>query len=163
MDHAPLDGARMTPIRERALALVAERLAQQLPDVPVERARRAMVEDDEMPRLVVRGGDLSSSDGTAFGETTYGVGVIVVGYAKADPDAEDQDIACEQALSALHARVVKALAAWQPDGTDLNEVREAGGADFTAYDLDDNAAASGEFTAGFEAESIRPTGHPYAA
>jgi hypothetical protein len=52
---------------------------------------------------------------------------------------------------------------WQPDGMDLNEVRDGGQADFTAYDLDDSATAAGEFVASFEAVSIRPTGHPYAA
>lgn len=163
MDHAPLDDPPMTPIRERVLALVYERLKEALPDVPVERARRALVKDEEMPRLVLRGGDMSSSDDVGFGETSYEIGLLVTGYVRADPIPDEQDLACEQAMSLLHARVVAALAGWQPDGVDLNEVRDSGQAEFIAYDLDDSAAAVGEFTASFEAISIRPTGHPFAA
>jgi hypothetical protein len=156
----------MTPIREKLLADVTERLASTVTDVPVERARRAIPNEDiegDFPRLIVRGGDLASSDGEGYGETTYAVGVVVTGYAKASPYDDDQDLSCEQALSALHARVVAALVSWQPDGVDLNEVREGGQAEFISYDLDESAVAAGEFTATFEAISIRPTGHPYAA
>jgi hypothetical protein len=153
----------VTPIRDRIAALVTARLGDEIPDVPVEQARRAIVDNDEFPRLVVLAGNVTASDTAGFGETTYVIGVIVVGYASADPDAENQDLSCQQALSALHARVVRALAAWQPDGIDLNEVRESGTAEFIAYDLDDSSEAAGEFTASFDAESIRPTGHPYAA
>jgi hypothetical protein len=156
----------MTPIREYLLAAVANRLAEMIPDVPVERARRAVPNEDiegEFPRLIVRGGDLMSSDGEGYGETTYTVGAVVTGYAKASPYEDDQDLSCEQALSALHAQVVAALMGWQPDGTDLNEVRDGGGADFIVYDLEESAVAAGEFSATFEAVSIRPTGHPYAA
>lgn len=155
----------MTPIREALLAAIAARLAAELPEIPVERARRSPPDPEvegEFPRLVVRGGDLSSSDSESFGETFYGVGAVVTGYVAAPPDAENQDLACEQALSLLHARVVTALVAWQPDGTDLNEVRDAGTADFLVYDIEDSAVAAGEFTAAFEAVSLRPTGHPYA-
>ena len=153
----------MTPIREALLAAVATRLSAAIPDVPVERARRSPPGNEEFPRLILRGGDLGSSDAESFGETTYTVGFVVTGYAAAPGSAANQDLAAEQALSALHARVVKALAAWQPDGTDLNEVRDTGGADFTVYDLEESDIPAGEFTAGFEAISVRPTGHPYAA
>ncbi|WP_424138663.1 hypothetical protein [Roseomonas chloroacetimidivorans] len=152
----------MTPIREKVPATLAERLAEQIPGIPVERARRAAPADEDFPRLIVRAGDVTPNDGTSFGETTYTVTVIVTGYTGAEPDAEDQDLSCEQALSDLHARVVAALAAWQPDGVDLNEVREAGTAEFLVYDIEDSARALGEFTASFEVESVRPTGHPYA-
>jgi hypothetical protein len=155
-----------TPIREKLLALVADRLADVMSDIPVERARRSIPSEDiegEFPRLIVKGGDLTSSDGEGFGETTYAVEAVVTGYAKASPYDDDQDLSCEQALSALHARVVAALVGWQPDGTDLNEVRDGGGASFIVYDLEESAVAAGEFSATFEAVSIRPTGHPYAA
>jgi hypothetical protein len=48
------------PLREAALAAIAERLATQLADVAVERARRAPVDTDAepLPQLVVRGDDL---------------------------------------------------------------------------------------------------------
>jgi hypothetical protein len=154
----------MTPIRERLLAMVAARLEEQIPDVPVERARRALVEIREMPRLIVRGGTLAPNDATAFGETLYSAEAIIEGYVvSTDPDVENPDLACERLLSELHARVVSALADWTPDGDDLNEVMESGTAEFLPYDLDESSEPAGEFVARFEAQSIRPTGHPYAA
>ena len=153
----------MTPIRERLIALVAARLEEQIPDIPLERARRALVDVSEMPRLIVRGGNLSPNDTEAFGETIYAAEVIVIGHVIADPEADNADLACEQLLSELHARVVAALGGWIPDGDDLNEVMESGIAEFLPYDLDESTEPAGEFVARFEAQSIRPTGHPYAA
>jgi hypothetical protein len=151
----------VTAIREFAAASVAERLAEAFPSIPVERARRAAPADEEFPRLIVRAGDVTPNDTEGFGETTYAIGLLVTGYTGAAPDAEDQDLSCEQALSELHARVVEALVAWQPDGVDINEVREAGVTEFIVYDVEDSAQALGEFTASFEVISIRPTGQPF--
>ena len=51
------------PLREAALASIADRLATQLPNVAVERARRNPVDTDAetLPRLVVRGDDIEAT------------------------------------------------------------------------------------------------------
>ena len=53
-----------TPLREAALTAIAARLAGQLPDVPLERARRSPVDTDKepMPRLVLTGTDWEADE-----------------------------------------------------------------------------------------------------
>ncbi|WP_431304048.1 hypothetical protein [Sediminicoccus sp. BL-A-41-H5] len=147
------------PLREAALAAIAERLATQLADVAVERARRAPVDTDAepLPRLVVRGDDLEADDTQEPGRTHYRIGFGVSGFA-----AGTTDLAAEQALSLLHARSVAALAGWTPATPDLGDVAEQG-AEFRLYEAEDTARPAGEFLARFTILAIGPAGGPWSS
>lgn len=146
------------PLREAALAAIASRLTTSLPDVPLERARRAPVDTDTeaLPKLVLHGEDWSADDTQEPNCTHWTIGFSVAGYTRAT-----SDIAAERALSALHARVVAALSAWTPDTPGLGDVVEQG-AQFRLYDADESAKPAGEFAAQFSILAIGPTGSPYA-
>jgi hypothetical protein len=147
------------PLREAALAAIADRLAMQLPDIAVERARRAAVDTDAetLPRLVVRGDDLEADDTQEPGRTHYRIGFGVSGFA-----AGTTDLAAEQALSLLHARTVAALAGWTPSSPGLGDVAE-GGAEFRLYDAEDSARPAGEFLARFTMLAVGPAGGPWSS
>ena len=72
------------------------------------------------------------------------------------------DLAIEQALSTLHARVVAALVGWTPQLPGIGEVSEEG-AEFRLYDADESAKPAGEFAARFSVLCIGGLGIPYAA
>jgi hypothetical protein len=147
------------PLREAALAAVAGRLTTQLPDVAVERARRAPVDTDaeSLPRLVLRGEDWQADDTEEPGRTHYRIGFSVAGFA-----VGITDLAAEQALSLLHARVVEALAGWTPSTAGLDDVAELS-AEFSLYDSEDSARPAGEFLARFSLLAIDPSGGPWSA
>ena len=147
------------PLREAALAAIAERLAAQLLDVAVERARRAPVDTDAepLPRLVVRGDDLEADDTQEPGRTHYRIGFGVSGFA-----AGVTDLAAEQALSLLHAHTVAALAAWTPATPGLGDITEQG-AEFRLYDAEDSARPAGEFLARFTILAVGPAGGPWSS
>lgn len=147
------------PLREAALAAVAERLAAQLPDAAVERARRAPVDVDAeaLPRLVVSGGDMDADDSQEPGRTHYTLGFSVTGYA-----AGATDVAAEQALSSLHARAVTALARWTPAAAGLGDVAEIGG-EFRLYEADEAERPAGEFVARFSMLAVGPAGGPWSS
>jgi hypothetical protein len=147
------------PLREAALAAIADRLATQLPDVAVERARRAPVDTDTetLPRLVVRGDDIEADDGQEPGRTHYRIGFGVSGFA-----AGATDLAAEQALSLLHARTVAALAGWTPAPPGLGDVAEQG-AEFRLYDAEESARPAGEFLARFTILAVGPAGGPWSS
>jgi hypothetical protein len=146
-----------TPSREVALAAIAARLAVELLDVPTERARRSAVDPvAEGMRLVLTGEDWAADTSQEPGITHYTLGFAVAGYL-----AAGSDLACEQALSALHARVVAALCGWTPTDPGLGEPVELG-AEFELYDAEDSARPAGEFRARFEMLALAATGQPYA-
>lgn len=147
-----------TPFREAALAAVAGRLSVALPDVPLERARRAPVDTDTeaTPKLILHGEDWSADDTQEPNFTHWTIGFSVAGYIRAA-----SDIAAERALSVLHARVVAALSAWTPDTIGLGDVAEQG-AQFRLYDADESAKPAGEFLAQFTILAVGPTASPYA-
>ena len=147
------------PLREAALAAIADRLATALPDVVVERARRAPVDIDAepLPRLILRGEDWQADDTEEPGRTHYRIGFSVTGFASAATD-----LAAEQALSLLHARVIEALAGWTPSTPGLGDVAEQS-AEFSLYDAEDAARPAGEFLARFSILAIGPRGGPWAA
>jgi hypothetical protein len=95
------------PLRQAALAAIAERIIAGLPDVALDRARRAPVdvEVETLPRLVLRGEEIEADDTEEPGRTHYRIGFVVSGFA-----AGASDLAAEQALSVLHARLVFLLA-----------------------------------------------------
>jgi hypothetical protein len=148
-----------TPLREAALAAVADRLVTALPDVAVERARRAPVDVDAeaLPRLILRGEDWQADDSEEPGRTHYRIGFSVTGFASATTD-----LAAEQALSLLHARVVETLAGWTPSTAGFGDVAEQA-AEFSLYDSEDSARPAGEFLARFTMLAIGPAGGPWAA
>jgi hypothetical protein len=117
------------PLREAALAAIAERIITGLPDVALDRARRAPVdvEAENLPRLVLRGEEIEADDTEEPGRTHYRIGFVVSGFA-----AGVSDLAAEQALSVLHARLVSLLAGWTPDAPGLGDVAEQG-AEFRMY------------------------------
>jgi hypothetical protein len=146
------------PLREAALAAIAARLATTLPDVVVERARRAAVDTDAetLPRLVLRGDDLDADDSQEPGRTHYQIGFVVAGYA-----AGSTDLAAEQALSLLHARVVAALAGWTPSDPGLGDVAERR-TEFVLYAAEDSARPTGEFQTRFVMLVVAPSGGPFS-
>lgn len=146
------------PLREVALAAIADRLTTSLPDVVVERARRAPVDVDAetLPRLILRGEDWQADDTEEPGRTHYQLGFSVTGFARAATD-----LGTEQALSLLHARAVEALAGWTPSTAGLGDVIEQS-AEFSLYDAEDSARPAGEFLARFSMLAIGPSGGPWA-
>jgi hypothetical protein len=144
-----------TPIREAVLAAVATRLTAQLSGVTVLRAHRAPLDPRKCPAVIVTGGGMDADEDMSFGETQWRIGFSVAGYIKAATD-----LAAEQALSDLHARVIAALqnhdlgpATIQPNIT---------GAEFELYSIEESAAPAGEFNASFEALAMTPAASPYA-
>ena len=146
-----------TPIRETALAAIADRLAAELPDAVLERARRAQVDTDKeaMPRLVLTGTDWEADETAEPGSTHYTLGFVVAGYVR-----DTTDLGVEQGLSDLHASVVTVLAGWTPAIDGLGEAAEQG-AEFRLYDTYESAKPAGEFIARFSMLAIAPLGAPY--
>ncbi|MFM7421404.1 MAG: hypothetical protein ACKO54_17140 [Alphaproteobacteria bacterium] len=147
------------PLREATLASIAERIISGLPDVALDRARRAPVdvEAETLPRLVLRGEEIEADDTQEPGRTHYRIGFVVSGFA-----AGASDLAAEQALSTLHARLVSLLAAWTPAAPGLGDVAEQG-AEFRMYDTEESARPAGEFLARFSILAIGPSGGPWSA
>ena len=149
----------MTPLREAALAAVTARLATAVPDAVIERARRAPVDTDAepLPRLIVTGADWTADTTQQPGATHYTIGFDVVGYA-----GGATDLAAEQAVSALHAAVLVALAGWTPDAVGLSDVAEDS-ASFRTYAADESARPAGAFVARFSLLAVAPTGQPFTS
>jgi hypothetical protein len=147
------------PLREAVLAAIAERIITGLPDVALDRARRAPVdvEVEALPRLVLRGEEIEADDTEEPGRTHYRIGFVVSGIA-----AAASDLAAEQALSTLHARLVSLLAGWTPAAAGLGDVAEQG-AEFRMYDTEESALPVGEFLARFSILAIGPNGGPWSA
>jgi hypothetical protein len=147
------------PLREAALAAIADRLAAELPDVAVERARRAPVDTDAevLPRLVVRGDYLEADESQEPGRTHYRIGFGVSGFA-----VGASDLAAEQALSLLHARAVSALAGWTPASPGLGDIAE-GSSEFRLNDAEESAQPAGEFLARFSILAVGPAGGSWSS
>jgi hypothetical protein len=147
------------PLREAALAAIAERIITGLPDVALDRARRAPVdvEVEPLPRLMLRGEEIEADDTEEPGRTHYRIGFVVSGFA-----AGVSDLAAEQALSTLHARLVSLLAGWTPDAPGLGDVVEQG-AEFRMYDTEESSLPAGEFLGRFSILAIGPNGGPWSA
>ncbi len=146
-----------TPLREAALAAIATRLADEMPGVPLERARRSPVDTDKeaLPRLVLTGTDWEADETAEPGQTHYTLGFVVAGYARATTD-----LGIEQALSDLHASAVAAIVGWTPAVDGLGEVSELG-ADFRLYDTEESRKPAGEVLARFSMLAIAPLGSPF--
>lgn len=101
----------LTPSVIAALDVIRERLETRMPDVTVERARRAPVnlEDDDLPRVVVRMGELSEEIGDAVGTSLHRWTALVEGYVSHDTGEDDPDVGLELAIAELHARCHEAL------------------------------------------------------
>lgn len=145
----------MISLRESVLAAAAGTLAAAISDVPVERARRAPVEIGDFPRLVLIGTSAIGDESQSPMETFWTFGFTVTGYAKAATD-----LAAEQALSDLHARVMAALQMAHLGPASV--MPTAGMADLSLYPADDSRTPAGQFTVSFEALAIAPTAFPYA-
>lgn len=143
-----------TPIREAALAAIAARLAAQNPTATVERTRRADVDADKdrFPHLNLIGGDWAADVTAEPGMTHYTMGFTVTGHVRARTD-----LLAEQALSALHADTVEALATWQPtvDGMDT-PIEE--GAEIRLLTAEESEKPVGRFDARFSVLLIAATG-----
>jgi len=144
-----------TPIRETVLALVAARLAVIIVDVPIERAQRAEPAVEAMPCLILQAGDMIADEEQSPGECFWRIEFTIQGYA-----ASASDLACEQTLSALHARVVSALQAWDPPSP-LVQFTTLDAA-FQMFDVEQSAQPAGVFAARFHCQTVTPSGNPYA-
>lgn len=147
------------PLREAALAALAARLAAQLPDVVIERARRSpvVIDDEALPRMILRGEDMAADDTEEPGRTHYTLTFSVACIATAATD-----LAIEQSLSLLHARLVDTLAAWTPAEPGLGDVAERG-AEFRLYEVEESARPAGEFVASFAMLCVGPAGGAWSA
>jgi hypothetical protein len=146
----------VTPIREAVTAAAHARLAAVLTGVTVERVRRAPPDLSELPLVVVAAGDMTADEEQSPGETFWRIGVTVTGHAMGGTD-----LAAEQALSELHARVVAAM-----QGHDLGAgVVDAlsDGATFEMLLAEDSDTPAGAFEARFTVLAVAPSGNPYAA
>jgi hypothetical protein len=141
-----------TPLRETALAAIATRLTSQIPTATVERARRAPVDTDteSLPRLVLSGDDWAADETAEPLVVHYTLGFTVSGYVRAA-----SGLAVDQALAALHAATVAALAGWTPGLDGLGEPSEES-AEFRVLDADESAKPAGEFTARFSMLCLAP-------
>lgn len=93
-----------------ALDAIKEQLAAEMLDVIVERGRRSAInEEDALPRIVVRMGELSEEIGDAVGTSLHRWQATVEGYVRADLDRDDADEALELAIADLHSRCHAAL------------------------------------------------------
>lgn len=149
----------MTALREAALAAIAARLTAQITTATVQRARRAPVDADkeDLPLLVLTGGDLAADESAEPGMTHYTLDFAIAGYARARTD-----LALEQALSELQAKVTAALAGWDPATDNIGNTTELG-AEFTIFDAEESRAPAGSFVARFSILLIAATGNPYTA
>lgn len=145
-----------TPIREAVLAAVAARLKAQLAGVTVVRALRAPLDARHCPAVILRGGDMVADEDQSFGETLWRIAFSVTGMITAS-----EDLAAEQALSELHAKVIAALQGYDLGPATIQpNVLEA---TFELYAAEESATPAGEFTALFEATAMTPNASPYAA
>ena len=146
-----------TAIREVALAAIATRLTAEVPTATVERSRRSPVDTDTetLPRLVLTGTDWNADETAEPLIVHYTLGFAVTGYARGI-----SDLATEQAVTDLHAKVVDALAGWTPTTANLGQPSEEG-ADHRLFDADESAKPAGEFTARFSMLVLAPLGNPY--
>lgn len=146
-----------TALRETTLAAIAARLTAQITTATVERARRGPIDTDRetLPRLVLTGTDWTADEAAEPGMVHYTLGFAVAGYAGARTD-----LAAEQALSALHAQVIAALAGWTPATAGLGEPAEQD-AEFRLYDAEESAKPAGEFVARFSVLITAALGNPY--
>ncbi len=143
-----------TPLRESVLAAAAELLAAAISDVPVERARRAPPDIAEFPRLVVIGTTATGDETQSPCQTFWTFGFTVTGYVRGVTD-----LAAEQALSDLHARVMAALQMAELGPASI--MPTAGAAEMGLYVADESKTPAGQFTVPFEALAIAPTAFPY--
>lgn len=145
-------------LREAALAAVATRLTAALSGVVIERARRSEPDtgSEPLPLLVLTGGGLRADEATEAFRTHYRLELTVSGYA-----AGGTDLACEQALSHLHARLVDALRGWEPAEPGLSTPEELD-ADFVLFDADNSAKPAGMFIARFTILAVGPEGGPWS-
>lgn len=146
-------------LREACLAAVAARLASQLPSAAVERARRSPpdLENEGLPRLIVRGDGIDDDTESDPTRTHYSILFVVHGYARGA-----SDLAAEQALSSLYAQVITALDRWTPTDPGLGDVMGQG-TEFRLFDTDESAVPAGEFVARFSMLAVGPAGGPWSS
>lgn len=142
-------------LRESVLESVAAHLALAIPEVPVERARRAPVDIRQFPRLIVVGTTMVPDETQSPGETFWTIGFTIMGFARGDDDLD-----CEQTLTMLHARVVAELQAAELGSASV--MPTTGHVEFATYTADNSSAVAGDFAVNFDALAVAPTGSPYA-
>lgn len=142
-------------LRDSVMEAAAARLAEIIPDVPVDRARRAGVASAEMPRLVLLAGAAVPDESQSPMETFWTFSFVVAGYVTGSTDE-----AAEQELSLLHARVMEAMqmATLGP----ASVMPTVGTAEMALLDADESARPIGQFAIPFQALAIAPTAYPYA-
>lgn len=141
-------------VRDSVLAAVVALLTAAIPEVTVERARRAPPAEHEMPMLVVTGTSMSPDITQAPHLTEWTVGFTVEGYVSGDGD-----LAAEQASSMLHARVMEVLETATLGESDI--MTTAGTAEMGLYGAQQSKRAIGEFSAPFTTRCWARSGYPY--
>ncbi len=136
---------------------VVGRLAAALPSIPCERARRAEVEQQERPLLVVSIGDMRANPNASFGETFWDVTFVVTGF----PAAASTDVLAEDGIGTMAQQIIEALDAQalpRPGGGDLTTGVFAAAIEPRLYGAEEHGAPMGEVSVTFRAEVALPNG-----
>jgi len=141
---------------DAVIGAVVTALEAALPDVPIERGRRAPVDIEERPRVILLSGGAVPDETQSPFETFWTFSFAVGGYVVAATDA-----AAEVALMELHALVIGALSGVEIGGATIEAT--SGPASFDLYGADGSAPAAGDFNLGFTALAMAPTGQPFTA
>lgn len=147
----------MANVRDAALAAIHARLSAEFID-PVDRGRRAPVDlaHEQLPRLVLSGGNVEANTTMEPGYTHYTIEFEVAAYVTGTSDA---DLEVQQ--SNYFADIVAALGGgWQPATTGLGEVTELG-AEFNTIPAAESKARVAEVVCRFTILAITPAGAPY--
>ena len=142
-------------LRDAVLAAVRAKLQQVIPDVPVDRARRAPVAREEFPRLVVVGADAVPDQSRTPHLTHWDFQVLILGYV-AGGDDED----AEAELSLLHARLMQALEIAELG--DFSIMVTPGPAEMELLDTARSSWAAAKLAVGISVLASAVSGYPYA-
>lgn len=147
--------ARQT-LRDAVLAAVRAQLEAKLPDVPVDRARRAPVARQEFPRLIVTGADAFPDPTQTPLLTHWTFQILITGYVAGDDDED-----AEGALSLLHARLMEALEVASLG--DFSILVTPGPAEMELIDTDRSSWAAAKLAVSISVLAAAVSGYPYAA
>jgi len=142
-------------IWDAVMLAVGDRLAAVIPDVPLDRDRRAPVAEDQRPRMVIVLGETPAPDySIAATEAFHTIEILVAGHVQAATDS-----ATRIAINTLRARVIVALSGYRAPPI-LDVIEGAGETDLIADE--DSARAAGSFQQSFVVTAVSPAGSPYA-
>jgi hypothetical protein len=146
-----------TAWRSLLAAAVTARLSATHPTVPVHRSRRAEVGEHERPCIAVMLGDAEMDESMAVGEVLITLSLTVMAF----PAAATTDAGAEDALAAIEASIVAALAGealTAPGGADLTMGLFVDASAVSIYPAEQSAARLGDVALTLRAQALLPRG-----